>query len=143
MVYCVYLPLRYIDSLEQHPSKMTFDQFRKFVTKHKAAFPIRHAEDMRAETQVFAGSSTDSPLLPLATQARRDTFVESTETVDGPAPLSRETTVPSLMIAETFGPEEAIPMIQEAHMTRGLELEAMAQEARSEYESARAERAGQ
>ena len=136
----------YLDSLEQHPSKMTFDQYRIFVNRHKGAFPIRSADNMRIETQPSASSATgDSPLLPLASQASQEVFADSPATLDnsGAVPMfAEETNVPSLMVAETFGAEEAMKMIQNSHMERGLELEAMALDARSDYESALAERGG-
>jgi len=144
---------------------MTWEEYTKFATKHRGAYPIRHAEDMSAvqpATGSAAGSSTDSLVLPLASQGSRET-VESTPETSPPSLLvaaacdlddslstsqdvtmsAPETNVPSLMIAETFGADEAMPMIQEAHMERGLELEALALEARREYQHALAERGGQ
>jgi hypothetical protein len=136
----------YLDSLEQNPSQMSFDQYCIFINKHKAAFPIRHADDMRVEAQPSAGSAASAPpLLPLASQASRDAFADSPTTLGSPPPApcpAAESTVPSLMIAETFGADVAMGMIQSSHMQRGLELEAMALEARSEYESALVERGG-
>ncbi len=135
-----------LDSLEESPTKMSFEQYKGFINQHKAAYPIKHADDMRASPS--AGSAADgSPLLPLVSQASRDTFADSLETVEStpPPPASepaRESNVPSLMVAESFGAEDAMQMIQSNHMERGLELEALALEARSEYESALAERGG-
>ncbi len=144
-----------LDSLEDQPSKWSFDQYKGFIKHHKAAFPIRHADDMRAEAQPSAGSAGSagsaadgsSPVLPLVSQASRDTVADSLETVDSIPPPSAsepasETNVPSLMIAETFGADEAMDVIQNIHMERGLELETLAREAKEEYESALADRGG-
>ena len=76
-----------LDSQEEAPTKMSWEQYTKFVHKHKAAYPIRHAEDMRAiqpVTSSAAGSSTDSLVLPLASQGSRDT-VESTPEMNTPS----------------------------------------------------------
>ncbi len=118
---------------------MSFEQYKGFIKQHKAAYPIRHADDMR--TSPSAGSAADgcSPLLPLVGQASRDTFVDSLETVEStpPPPGSEracESNVPSLMIAETVGADEAMDVIQNNH--------ALAREAKEEYESALADRGG-
>ena len=79
-------------------------------------------------------------LLPLVSQASGETFADSLETVDSNPPPA--TNVPSLMIAETFGADEAMDVIQNIHMERGLELETLAREAKEEYESALADRGG-
>ena len=99
-----------LDSQEEAPTKMSWEQYTKFVHKHKAAYPIRHAEDMRATqpvTSSAAGSSTDSLVLPLASQGSRDT-VESTPSVaaaacylDDSLPASQDTTMST---PETNGP---------------------------------------
>ncbi len=46
------------------------------------------------------------------------------------------------MIAETFGADEAMDVIRNNRMERGLELEALAREAQEEYDSALADRGG-
>ena len=135
-----------LNSLQQHPSKMTFDQYKACINKYKEAYPIRHADNMRDEAQPSASSAAgDSPLLPLASQASLDVFADSPATLNnsGAVPMfAEETNVPSLMIAESFGADEAMEVNQNSHMERGLELEAMALDARSDYESALAERGG-
>ena len=99
-------------------------------------------------------SSTDgvheSQVLPLeatqSTQSVADAEENMEETTAAPMeiePLVGETIVPSLMVAEQHGPQEAMDIIQENYMERGYELERLASEAKAEYESALLERGGQ
>ena len=132
---------------QQKPKQLTEAEYHAFLRLRKAAYPIYWAEDMGTSgaslgTSAHSGETVESPLLPLASQ---DVIIDSPATLESYNPASifaGESNVPSLMIAETFGAGEAMELIQDHHMQRGLELEAMALDARSEYESALAERGG-
>ena len=56
----------FLDSQELRPSKMTKDEYVKFIDKRRAAYPIYWAEQMAASSS--APNCGDSPVLPLASQ---------------------------------------------------------------------------
>jgi len=133
----------------QMPKPLSDGEYEAFVRKRRAAFPIVWADDMGAEETGTSAPSqeaaTESPLLPLAQEEVWGDPMKvdrAAAVAVGASRASGETNVPSLMVAEAFGADEGMDIIQMNHMERGLELEALALEARSEYESALAERGG-
>ena len=117
----------FLDSQERQPSKMKDEQYKKFLSKRRAAYPIVWAEDMKGTKEVGAGdefpavsgasgasSSQDGgdPMRPVLPLTRQDTADSSqpVESQDDTASASAadehtlgDTAVPALMVAEIHG----------------------------------------
>ncbi len=111
----------FLDSLERSPRKLSQEDYVAYVNKHKAAYPIKFAENVGfASTSMSSldDSPGGSPVLPVAasqaahaedsamTTAPDEPDVASSSTVVPSGPLSLivgDTSVPALMVAECHG----------------------------------------
>jgi hypothetical protein len=108
----------FLDSQEKRPSKMRDDEYRKFLLKRRAAYPIVWAEDMKKagvsdEVPPASGASSSqdgsAPVLPLTRQDTADSS-QPVDSQDNTASFSAadehtlgDTAVPALMVAELHG----------------------------------------
>ena len=109
----------FLDSQEKRPSKMKDAEYRKFLLKRRAAYPIVWAEDMKKlgvsdEVPVASGASSsqdgNAPVLPLTGRDTADSSQPVEDSQDYTASslppdedTLGETAVPALMVAEIHG----------------------------------------
>jgi hypothetical protein len=109
----------FLDSQEKRPSKMRDDEYRKFLLKRRAAYPIVWAEDMKKagvsdEVPAASGASPSqdgsAPVLPLTRRDTADSSQPVEDSQDNTASSSAadehtlgDTAVPALMVAELHG----------------------------------------
>ena len=111
------------DSLKQAPESMSDEDYVRYVNKHRAAQPLRFADDMRVPSSSSSsgpGVANGSPVLPMATQDTQNSSSSGTH----PVVVDVEEEPPAPMEVEAAdGGMELITL--EGHGGGGMELSAI------------------